>query len=116
MTSIEQTEAIKEELEKQGFKSHSEEYLYDGITGEKVKTEIMTGRISYVYLPYVSETKIDTSKIKWKGDIKIKGLQLERKKSIPFYEKIEQEDGTYKYEQITNMSSEEMAKLIRKKE
>ncbi len=51
-------EELREELEKNGFKHDGTEKMYDGITGEKLETEVFIGTIYYQKLHHMVKNKI----------------------------------------------------------
>jgi DNA-directed RNA polymerase II subunit RPB2 len=51
-------ESIKDKLEKFGYERNGNEYLYNGMTGEKIKTEIFIGPTYYQRLKHLVEDKI----------------------------------------------------------
>ena len=51
-------EALKDELEKYGFNRNGTEYLYNGMTGEKMKVEVFIGPVSYQRLKHQVADKI----------------------------------------------------------
>ena len=51
-------EALKDELEKYGFNRNGTEYLYNGMTGAKMKVEVFIGPVSYQRLKHQVADKI----------------------------------------------------------
>ena len=51
-------EAVKDELEKSGYERNGYEYLYNGMTGEKMKVAIFIGPTFYQRLKHLVEDKI----------------------------------------------------------
>jgi DNA-directed RNA polymerase II subunit RPB2 len=50
-------ESIREELSKLGYSNSGKEYLYNGMTGQKLKTEIFIGPTYYLRLKHLVEDK-----------------------------------------------------------
>ena len=50
-------DSIREELEKLGYSNSGKEYLYNGMTGQKLKTEIFIGPTYYLRLKHLVEDK-----------------------------------------------------------
>jgi DNA-directed RNA polymerase II subunit RPB2 len=51
-------EKVKDDLEKEGLDRNGEEYLYNGMTGQKIKTKIFIGPTYYHRLKHIVEDKI----------------------------------------------------------
>ncbi len=51
-------ESLKDELEKYGYNRHGTEYMYNGMTGKRMKVDIFIGPLSYQRLKHKVADKL----------------------------------------------------------